>query len=277
MHSLTETEMLVVTGNIEDFHSIIEQPLVHARRIEDRLPSSYNLIRCLCVSSRLEEAVQTCFSVLNEFGEDVPAEIDSEMIQSEMVKTRVLLKDFPREHLEDLPRLTDPARLWIMKTMTAAMMTLSLTKPEFGPFIGCRMIQSSIAYGWCSDSALGLYSFGQGILSGTKDVDEACSWVKIGLSLMKQYNMRSKLVILQVLSQVFVSFWKEPLQATSAVLVDTHQEGLMEGETECSVSSALNLCRHSFMSGQNLQKISVDCTAVASKMVSLNAVGCCLA
>ena len=168
--------MLVVTGDIENFHSIIEQPLVHARRIEDRLPSTYNLIRCLGVSARLEEAVQTCFSILSEVGEDFPIEVDSEMILFEMAKTRALLQDFPRDHLVDLPRLTDPTRLWMMKTMTAVMMTLSLTKPKFGPYIGCRMIQSSIAYGWCSDSAFGLYSFGQGILNATKDVDEAWSW-----------------------------------------------------------------------------------------------------
>ena len=170
--------MLVVTGSIENFYSIIEQPLAHAKEIEDRLPSSHNFIRFLCLAGRLEEALQTCFSILSEFGEDFPTltEVNSEMILSEVIKTRSLLVDFPKDHLLDLPRLTDPTRLWMMKTMAAAMLILASAKPEVGHFIGCRMIQSSVAYGWCSDSAFGFYAFGQGILNSTKDVDEAWSW-----------------------------------------------------------------------------------------------------
>ena len=170
--------MLVVTGNIENFHSIIEQPLARAKRIEDRLPSSHNFIRFLCLAGSLEGAVQTCFSILSEFGEDFPTitEVDSEMIRSEVIKTRELLENFSKDHLAELPQLTDPTRLWIMKTMAAAMLILLSAKPKFGPIIGCRMIQSSLAHGWCSDSAFGLYSFGQGVLNVTKNVDEAWSW-----------------------------------------------------------------------------------------------------
>ena len=96
--------------------------------------------------------------------------------------------------------------------------------------------------------------------------------MKIGLSLMRQYNVKSQLVILQFLYHVFISFWKEPLQATCEALIDIHQDALMEGKSECSVSSALNLCRQNFMSGVNLQKLSVDCKSVTHKMVSVDGV-----
>lgn len=63
-----------------------------------------------------------------------------------------------------------------MKTMSTATLILFATKPELAYLIGCKMIQRSIEHGWCSDSAFGLYAFGQGLISVTEKVDEGYSW-----------------------------------------------------------------------------------------------------
>ena len=101
-----------------------------------------------------------------------------------------------------------------------------------------------------------------------------CCRVKIGLSLMKQHNVRGQIPILDTLYHVCISCFKEPLQATREALIGIHQEALLEGKMEFAMSSAFNSCRQSFMSGVNLQEINDDCISVANKMVSFNKSGC---
>lgn len=158
------------------FQSVIEKPIAGAKNFADRLPASHNFIRFLCVSGRFEEALRTCFSILSEFGEDFPEQVTPDAISSEIEKTGAMLANFPKNDLFSLPSLTDSTRLWMMKTMGTAMLILFSTKPESAPLVGCRMVQSSLTHGWCSDSAFGLYSFGQGLISVPKNVEEGCFW-----------------------------------------------------------------------------------------------------
>jgi hypothetical protein len=94
--------------------------------------------------------------------------------------------------------------------------------------------------------------------------------VKTGIALLKQHNEKTRMPVLNTMYHVFISFWKEPVQATCEALIDTHQESLMEGQMEFAMSSAFHSCRQSFMCGTNLKKLNNDCISVTTKMVCLN-------
>ena len=169
--------MLLVTGCRDKFDSVIEQPLTCAKNLEDRLPAHHIFVRYLISCGRLEEALATCCSVLSDLGEDIPVEVDSELIQAEIVKTRSMLASFPKNgELQSLRRLTDSTKIWMMKFMTYVMLMFMNLKESLSMHMGCIMTQRSIEYGWCSDSAIGLYAFGQALISFAKNVDEGCFW-----------------------------------------------------------------------------------------------------
>ena len=88
--------------------------------------------------------------------------------------------------------------------------------------------------------------------------------------LLKKLNARAHIPVLETLCHEFISFWKEPIQATCEALIGTHQEALMEGQMEFAMSSALHSCRQSFMCGNNLMKVHSDCKSVANKMVRMH-------
>lgn len=173
---IDRTEMLIITGNTEQFQAIIDKPLAHAKNFEDRLPASHNYVRFLVSLGRFEEALDACFSILREFGEDFPTEVTQEIIQAEVVKTETLLANFPKDDLLHLPQLTDPMKCWLMKIMNSTMLLLFSIKEEYAPLVGCRMAQRSATYGWGCDSAFGLYSFGQALISVMNNVDDGSFW-----------------------------------------------------------------------------------------------------
>jgi len=89
----------------------------------------------------------------------------------------------------------------------------------------------------------------------------------LAVSLLKQFKHADKFIpVLNCLHHAFVSYWKEPIQAVSAVLIDTHQEALLEGQTEFSILCAMSSCRIDLMSGQNLEQGYENCVSLATKM-----------
>ena len=169
--------MLIVIGSLDRFDSVIEQPLAHAKNLEDRLPAYHTFIRYLFSCGHWEVAFSTCSSILSDLGEDIPVEVDPEIIQAEIVKTQSMLSSFPKNNdFQSLSRLTEPMKIWMMKFMTCAMYLHLATNEELFMVLGCRMIQSSIRYGWCSDSVLGFCAFGQALITFTDNVDEGYFW-----------------------------------------------------------------------------------------------------
>jgi tetratricopeptide (TPR) repeat protein len=74
---------------------------------------------------------------------------------------------------------------------------------------------------------------------------------------------------MKVMYHFFISFWKEPFQASREVLIDTSQEALMRGQVEFAMSSAFSSCRMSFICGQNLLKGELNCTSLAQRVAQL--------
>lgn len=168
--------MLLVTGEVDKFESTIKQPLTYAENFEDRLPSAHNYIRFLCFASRYEEAIEKCFSILNEFGEKFPRIITQNIIQEEIVAAESMLTNFPKGELRYIPKLTGDMRHSLMKTMTYTLLIVMNVKREYMPLVGCRIASRSASYGWCSYGAFGLFAFGQALICLSNKIDAGHFW-----------------------------------------------------------------------------------------------------
>lgn len=169
--------MLIVTGHLNRFDSVIEQPLTHASNLEDRLPAHYTFVRYHMLRGNLREALSYCSSILRNLGEDIPVDVNSELIQAEIVKTQqVLATNWKNDDLQGLSRLTEPMMIWMMKFMAHLVLLYIIIKEERAIYVGCLLIQRSVEYGWCSESSMGLYAFGRGLISVMKNVEEGCYW-----------------------------------------------------------------------------------------------------
>ena len=168
--------MLLVTGEIDKFESTIKQPLTHAENFEDRLPAEHHYIRFLSFSGRFEEAIDKCFSILDEYGEKFPRIVTPDIIEAEIVAADSMLTNFPKGELRYIPKLTGDMRHSLMKTMTYTVIIAMSVKREYLPLVGCRIASRSASYGWCSYGAFGLYAFGCALINFSNKIDEGCSW-----------------------------------------------------------------------------------------------------
>lgn len=169
-------EALLVTGNVAMFKSTINIPITHARNLEDRLSATCTWVRFLASTSSIDEATAKCFSVLHDIGEDFPTEVTPQTIYMELMKTQEVMNIYSREDFSNLPKLTDPMKLWAMQFMQLACRVAFFRNIEFILLMGCRIVQISAAHGWCSISAFGLSTFGHGLMSVMNEIDEGHGW-----------------------------------------------------------------------------------------------------
>lgn len=117
---------------------MIEQPLMHARSFEDKLNIYNNLVRALAgktchislqqpilfisclilvshysitASSKLEEGIEKCLSILAQLGEVYPTTITPDVFMSEDALVKQLLHGKSRQELLSLPIMSDPRKL----------------------------------------------------------------------------------------------------------------------------------------------------------------------
>lgn len=262
-------EALLVTGNTALIKSVIEKPINQAKNLEDKLAVSHTLVRFLSSTGEIEEATAKCFSILHEIGEDFPSDVTPQEMLSELVKTKHLLSKYSEQDFSSLPILETPLKLWAMEFMQLACRIAFYRKSEMILLIGCRIIQTSAAHGWCPTSAFGLSTFGHGLIS-MNEIDEGHYWVKKGLQLVDTHlKSRELSVEMKSMYHFFISFWKEPFQASREILIDISQEALMQGQVEFAMGSAFSSCRMSFICGLNLLKGEINCTSLARRMAQL--------
>ena len=166
-----------VTGNAHNFNSLINMPLMAAKCFEDRLPSYYHQVRFLALSGCEGQAFEQCLAVLGQFGEALPTTITPELIYKEIVKTKVLLSNYSMDDLVSFPKLEKRSiKYWQIKMWKLAMFLSLHLNNMCMPLIGAKIVQISIACGWCQDSAYGLFSHGQSLISVMKNIEEGYYW-----------------------------------------------------------------------------------------------------
>lgn len=166
-----------ITGNVENFNSTINQPLMGAKCFEDRLTSYYYQVRLLACTGNEEKAFQQCLIVLGQCGEVFSPEVTPQLIYRDIIKTKALLNGYSREDFLNLPRVDkNSTEYWQIKMWKMAMILSFHLNTQFAPLIGCRIIQLSSEYGWSPDSAFGLYAFAHALICVLEDVEEGYFW-----------------------------------------------------------------------------------------------------
>ena len=213
----------------------------------------------LCVSSTLS---------FSELGEPFSVNITPKDVYMDLVSTKKLLDGRTTDDVITGKRMSDTTIRWTLKFLNLLCSPLYIMKPHVIVSIGCRTVALSLEWGVCGDSALGLQTYGWGVLTFQKDVEEALKWCHAGLELAKRLNAR------QVISRVKVcldtiSYWKEPLQAKFDCLKENHSSLMMVGEFEQLGGNALHFIRRSLVCGRNLLTSEKECAALILELHKL--------
>jgi predicted ATPase len=105
------SEALYVTGDFSRLAALVDKPLKFARTFEDKLNIYNNLVRSFLASGQLDQGIASCMRVLVQLGEELPAQITSEVFHVEVIRIKTLLEGMTNDQLLSLPIMTDTNKL----------------------------------------------------------------------------------------------------------------------------------------------------------------------
>lgn len=186
----------------------------------------------------------------------------------DLVSTKKLLDGHTTDDVITGKRMSDATIRWTLKFFNILCTPLYIMKPHVIVSIACRTVALSLEWGVCGDSALGLQTYGWGVLTFQKDVEEALKWCHAGLELAKRLNAKQVIPRVKVCLDT-ISYWKEPLQAKFDCLKENHSSLMMVGEFDHLGGNALHFIRRSLVCGRNLLTSEKECAALILELHKL--------
>ena len=107
----------IMEGNVETVEVRLDSILSNATTFDDALNSRALRTKFLASQGLYVEATEEVFGVLSSLGEEVPGEISSSHLKSEINATHILLEDTSKHTILNLPPMTDTQKLNTMKFM----------------------------------------------------------------------------------------------------------------------------------------------------------------
>lgn len=153
-----------IIGDISAMSNRLNEIVANVKTFEDSLNASSLLAKLLASSSKYEEAITNCLSVLSALGEDISVDVSIPLVTSELSVLSTTLRNITVEQVKMLPPMTDRSKLNAMKYMSLACRYSTFAKPMLVPILSCRMVRLTIEAGFSDDSIVGLVTAGYGVV-----------------------------------------------------------------------------------------------------------------
>ncbi|KAL3800186.1 hypothetical protein HJC23_001107 [Cyclotella cryptica] len=270
----TASKACFASSQGDKMRGFLNEIFEHAPRLQDKLSSCLLLIETLGLTGNEKHAIDSAFSLLEELGESSPQDVPPHAVSNEYLETKKALRTYTDSDIKNVPRVSDwniSARMRVLGTILPFLFT---DRPQYLPYVACRIVNLSLRHGLCSDSPLGLVVYAVSLLN--TDIDEAYRLGKLGLSLHETFDSKEKHPRLKCAVYGFLAFYREPLQSVVDLLKNNYRDSLMAGDGYVACSSVSYHTRFRMMCGHSLSDLDNECKIFVTEMTKLSDPSVCL-
>jgi PAS domain S-box-containing protein len=257
--ALEEAECLFLSV---DFHATaiaVEQLLANAANKLDKATTYRLQVELFSVQAQFSEAIKAGLAGLRLFGIDFPEHPERRQIDQEYSDVWSNLGDRPVQHLTEMPAMTDPEMLVIMRLSVEMQPPAYFTDFHLNALIICRMVNITIRYGIASTSSQGLALFGWIMGPAFADFHRGYPIALVAWQLATTrgapvYQARTCDII------GLTSSWTQPAEDTASWWRKAHQSCVQAGDVFYSCYPAMHVALHLFLSGRYLPDLAHECS-----------------
>ncbi|MBA4396781.1 MAG: serine/threonine-protein kinase PknK [Syntrophus sp. (in: bacteria)] len=245
-------ETLRLCGYMEEMEPIFTAVKTHARTPLEAVSAYQSRIKGFMAQDRLREALVTAREILNGLGVDMPDHATKSENRRVLMETMAGLAGKEIEYLVDLPEMTDPFQLAVMKILVTMISVIYIGAPDLFSHLLCKQVQGSIRYGNAPGSPFLYAAFGALLCRLGEDIESGYRFGGISLALAeKRYAMEHKGQAIHAVSG-YINHWKRPLGETFDLALQGYQSALDAGDFEFASYNLYCYCKHAFLSGKPL-------------------------
>jgi PAS domain S-box-containing protein len=254
------TEAAYLCGEFEQVEYWAAIVLQEAKTVLDTMKAYEVKIQTSIAQSQLLEAINIALQVLQQFEISFPETPSQAEIQFELDSISSLPRENSIENLIDLPEMTEPDKLAVMRILSSITIAAYVAAPDLMPLLVAQQVNFSIQHGNASVSPFA-YAFYGLILCGTVgDIETGYQFGQLALSLLshpKTHSLRARTLLIV---NNFTIHWKEHVRNTSQLLLEAYQGGLETGDLEFAAYCVHCYCFQSYAVGKELVEVEREMT-----------------
>ncbi len=242
--------------NFERANQLSDVVLEQAKTLIEKIPVYEKKIQFYTAQNQMAKTIDTVIPLLAELGFPLPRKINKLRFVMELLRTRVNLRNKSIQELIDLPMMTDPYKLATMRLLNAMFSAAGMINPEILPILAMRMINFSIKYGNCPQTAIGYSIYGLILCAGIGDINQGYKFGDLSVKLIDNFNLKKYKPSVYILFISTVRHWQEPLKTGIESCLETMKISLEVGDSESNNYAVTNCVIISFLSGISLKDLA---------------------
>ncbi len=251
-------EVAYLGGNFEQMEYFSSVVLKQAKTLLDRV--KVYQVKLEAYQSQNEDlaAIQMALPILEILEFTLPESPQLLDIQQQLAKTQTNLADKQIEDLINLPQMSDPANLAVMKIASSLFSSVYIAAPQLLPIMVSKQVSLSIQSGNTALSAFAYVNYGLILCGVAGELEKGYRFGRLALEVADKFHAKELLPRITAVFSTAISIWQEPVANSLEPLQSAYQLGLEMGDLYYGTTCAYIYSFHSAFVGKELTQLASE-------------------
>jgi predicted ATPase/GAF domain-containing protein len=227
-------------------------------------------IRAYNSRNELSKAIELGKESLEQFGITFPDNPTSADIEQALLQTKLALTGRNPFELVNLPAMTDPETLAVIKLLRTLSVPVYNALPQLYGLIASKMVRLSVEYGNTVESAYAYSTYAMVLCGIALDLETGYQFGQLALNLVEKLNAKKIKAAILFLIHFFTIHWKKHIQETFKPSLEAFQMGTETGDLQFAAFGVYTYCYFGFWSGRELSLLEEEIEKYSSAMIQMN-------
>lgn len=263
-------EVAAICGEFETLNRFIKAVISHSKTSLDQVGIYLVQIQALTIQNKFLEAVACGELILKQLGVTFPMPVTFEVLQETIAEIKSLIGDREIGDLLNLPPMTDPQQLAIMKIASRIVPACFLGKSPLFPLMGSLQVKVSLLHGNCGLSSTGYADYAIFIFHVQKDMAGATQFAQLAYDLALRDKDKGVRAVTFVPVGLYLYHHKAHLRETVGILKAGYEAALETGKVEYIGHNGHGFSINSYWLGHPLVELETQIKAYCDGMEKYN-------
>ncbi|MGB5149889.1 MAG: AAA family ATPase [Mycobacterium sp.] len=251
---LDAAEAALLVGDIPALHTLLDEADAVLTEPADRARLAYLRIKGRLAQNRLQGALETGLTALDELGEPLPRNPNKPRMGLALLSMKLTMRRWSNEQLLELPYCEDQRVIAIQRILGELFHICYSIDPNYFPLLVRKQLDLTLAHGHTPASPLMLANYAI-LLAVTGDRAGSQRFGEVGLTLAERPEFREAHPHTLFIYLHFVRHWRYPVRQNLSQLRDAIGDALDQGDQEFAGYLAAALLAQSFWLGRPMAEI----------------------
>ncbi|MCP4541375.1 MAG: hypothetical protein GY832_29955, partial [Chloroflexi bacterium] len=219
-----------LVGQHEDAEQRFKAVLTHAQTSLEKVRVYEAKMAFLEISLKYQEALRLGREGLQALGFAIPAKGTQILVLKEVLLTKTLLRKRTVQDLIDLPALTDPRQLAIVRLLNACVASSFIGDPDYFPIVALRLLRLSVQHGNSMYAAPSYVAYGHMCVGALGDRAGGYQFGRLALEVLEKFDARSLKALVYLAFGSVINHWQRPLKESLDYLLEAYHSGVGTGD-----------------------------------------------